>query len=60
MPLGQGGTSRFTEVSHHLNVCWRPSTFLSVSVPEFCTQYFRQFFANECQILRYDDQGQDL
>ena len=60
LPLAQGGTSRFTVVSHRPNVCWRPSVCIR---PRLChtlfTQYFLQFFTSDFQIFRYGDHGQD-
>ena len=61
-PWGEG-TSRFTVVCFHLNVCWHPSAYVCVH-PRLCqslfTQYFLQFFANGFHILRYGDHRQDL
>ena len=34
-PLELGGTSRFTGVSRHPNMCWHPTEPASTSVPEF-------------------------
>ena len=59
-----GGTSRFTVVSCHPNVCRCPSIRLHPSVPDLFMQYFLryflQFFANGFQNLRYGNHGQDL
>ena len=49
----------------HLDLLWVPVTQICVDVrPRLCqslfTQYFRQFFADGFQILRYGEHGQDL
>ena len=59
--LQERGTSRFTVVSHHPNVC----RHLPIRVrPHLCqtlfTRYFLRFFTNDFQIFRYGDHGQDF
>ena len=57
--LGVRGTSRFTVVSRHPNVCRRPSVCVRLCQTLFMW-YFLQFVTNDFQIFWYGDHWQVL
>ena len=59
LPMGRGGTSRFTAVSHRPHVSWHPCLHLHLCQSLFM-RYFLQFFTDSFQILRYSDPGEDF